>query len=72
VHLLAVTQGAGQHRIKGHGFTIDPNLYLSHFGSVDFAVTEERTKDKDRIADSCGAHQVRRNSVFDLITAPNL
>lgn len=30
-----VTWGSGFHRIKGHNFHIDKNLYLLHFGAID-------------------------------------
>lgn len=60
--------GAGQHRIKGHNFRIDPNLFLFHFGSVDMREADSRYGDVDRVAAGWGKHQSRRNALFDLIS----
>ena len=57
--------GSGQHRVKGRGFTIDPNLFLFHFGSVDAQETAARMADRDRSDAGWGAHQMRRNAVID-------
>lgn len=34
--------GAGFHRVKGHDFTIDENLFLFHFGGIDYKTLEQR------------------------------
>ena len=45
-----VRWGAGFHRIKGHNFRIDRNLYLLHFGVSDYEMVKARFRDKDRMA----------------------
>ncbi len=61
--------GSGFHRVKGQGFTIDPNLFLFHFGSVDTSEITGRMEDKERIAAGWSAHQKRRGSVSEEITS---
>lgn len=61
--------GSGFHRVKGHGFSIDPNLFLFHFGSVDCKETEARLADTERKAGGWGAHQNRRISLTAEISA---
>ena len=39
-----VQWGRGFHRIKGHNFHIDKNLYLFHFGAVDMNMLEQKAK----------------------------
>ncbi|HGG05821.1 MAG TPA: glycosyltransferase family 2 protein [Aliiroseovarius sp.] len=63
-----VTWGSGLHRIKGHGFTIDPNLLLFHFGMVDYERATGKTLDKDRLATGWGEHLERRETLFEIIT----
>lgn len=38
--------GSGFHKIRGHNFHIDPNLYLLHFGTVDYNMTYEKIKNR--------------------------
>lgn len=64
----AVQWGSGFHRIKGHNFKIDPNLYLFHFGSVDMEMIQQRFLDKDRMATGRGKHIKKRAQTIDLIT----
>lgn len=64
-----VRWGSGFHRVKRQGFTIDPNLFLFHFGSVDTAEVETRLEDKERIAAGWTSHQKRRGSVSKEITS---
>ena len=45
-----VTWGSGMHRIKGRNFHIDPNLYLFHFGMIDYQLATGKTADADRLA----------------------
>ena len=61
--------GSGFHRVKGQGFTIDPNLFLFHFGSVDTPETTARLESKERIAAGWTSHQKRRGSVSEEITS---
>lgn len=57
--------GSGYHRVKGHNFRIDPNLFMFHFGSVDRSVSSARLSDKDRIEQGWTAHQIRREKMFE-------
>jgi len=60
--------GAGFHRVKGKNFTIDPNLYLLHFGSFDLKMIEDRFKDKDRMGAGWGKHIARRAKTIYMVT----
>lgn len=60
--------GAGFHRVKGKNFTIDPNLYLFHFGSFDMKMIEDRFKDKDRMGAGWGKHIARRAKTIYMVT----
>ncbi len=62
-----VTWGAGLHRIKGHNFHIDPNLYLFHFGMVDHQIAQQKTSDQERRKAGWGKHLERREQVFRTI-----
>lgn len=63
-----VQWGSGFHRIKGKNFRIDANLYLFHFGSVDFEMIQQRFQDKDRMATGRKNHIMRRAKTITLIT----
>ena len=60
--------GAGFHRVKGHNFSIDENLYLFHFGSFDMKMIEDRFKDKDRIGAGWGKHIARRAKTIYMVS----
>ncbi len=60
--------GSGMHRIKGRNFRIDPNLFLFHFGMVDYALSTGKTQDADRLEGGWKNHLSRRESVFETIT----
>lgn len=60
--------GSGFHRIKGENFRIDPNLYLFHFGSVDFEMIQDRFKDKDRMATGRKKHIMKRAKTIMMVT----
>lgn len=62
-----VTWGSGMHRIKGRNFHIDPNLYLFHFGMVDYQRATGKTLDSDRLATGWSGHLERRERLFGLI-----
>ncbi len=62
-----VTWGSGMHRIKGHNFHIDPNLYHFHFGMVDYERATGKTGDPDRLATGWEAHLDRRHQLFSII-----
>jgi len=59
--------GAGHHRIKGHNFHIDPNLFMFHFGSVDLEFSKARNGDRDATSVGWTAHIARRYALFDLM-----
>ena len=63
-----VTWGSGMHRVKGRNFRIDPNLFLFHFGMVDYARATGKTADPDRLATGWEGHLDRRARLFGLIT----
>lgn len=62
-----LTWGSGMHRIKGRNFHIDPNLYLFHFGMVDYRLATGKTLDADRLATGWRAHLSRRERLFEII-----
>ncbi len=64
-----VTWGSGMHRIKGHNFKIDQNLYLFHFGMVDQKQAEVRENDADLIKAGWGKHMERRGNLLNIIEA---
>jgi hypothetical protein len=66
-----VSWGSGFHRVKGHNFRIDPNLYLFHFGSVDYKMIQDRFLDKDRMATGREGHIKKRAKTIDIITRSN-
>ncbi|PSL05779.1 glycosyl transferase family 2 [Cecembia rubra] len=63
-----VNWGSGFHRVKGHNFRIDPNLYLFHFGSVDYKMIQDRFLDKDRMATGRAGHIKKRAKTIDIVT----
>lgn len=63
-----VKWGSGFHRVKGHNFRIDPNLYLFHFGSVDMEMIRMRFQDKDRMATGREKHIQKRAKTMHIIT----
>ncbi|MDO5664833.1 MAG: glycosyltransferase family 2 protein [Bacteroidia bacterium] len=63
-----VTWGSGFHRIKGHNFRIDKNLYLFHFGVFDMKMVEDRFLDKDRMAAGWERHMKKRTKVITRVT----
>lgn len=60
--------GSGFHRVKGHGFTIDPNLFMFHFGSVDAKASAAKQADQEKIDAGWAGHQKRRDSLVDEIS----
>jgi len=63
-----VTWGSGMHRIKGHGFHIDPGLFTFHFGMVDYERSTGKTLDPDRLKTGWGKHLERREALFKIIS----
>lgn len=62
-----ITWGTGYHRVKWKNFKIDPNLFLFHFGMVDFELATEKTNDHSRLNEGWSAHLGRRQNLFNLI-----
>jgi hypothetical protein len=59
--------GSGFHRVKGKNFHIDPNLYLFHFGMVDYKESAGKIEDKSLLSAGWKGHLSRRYELFDLI-----
>lgn len=62
-----ITWGSGFHRVKGKNFHIDPNLFLFHFGMIDYNVSKEKTSQNALVKAGWKGHFNRRNQLFDLI-----
>lgn len=65
----ALKWGSGFHCIKKHNFHIDKNLYLFHFGSVDYEML--RSKITDRNPDWKKHLKRRAKSIFIVTTKKN-
>ncbi|WP_291780943.1 glycosyltransferase family 2 protein [Cecembia sp.] len=65
--LQPLTWGSGFHRIKGRNFHIDPNLFLLHFGMIDFNRSKEKTQDSSRLLQGWAGHLDRRLQLYELI-----
>ncbi|MBR5830830.1 MAG: glycosyltransferase family 2 protein [Tidjanibacter sp.] len=63
-----VRWGSGFHRIKGHNFHIDKNLFLFHFGSVDLKMIEDRMGNMDLVSTGRLKHIQKRAKTIFLIT----
>ncbi len=62
-----LTWGSGYHRVKGKNFHIDPDLYLFHFGMVDYNTSMEKLNDQSLLKEGWKGHLKRRYELFDLI-----
>ena len=63
-----INWGAGFHRLMGNNFTIDKNLYLFHFGSVDAKIIENKISDKDKIKTGWTRHLKKRMRVINYVS----
>jgi len=64
-----VRWGRGFHRVNGHNFHIDKNLYLFHLGNIDYDALVEKFNSQDVIARGEQAHYKRaRFRVIDSIS----
>ena len=64
-----VRWGRGFHRINGHNFQIDKNLYLLHLGNIDYDTLMDKFNSQDIIARGEQAHYKRaRFRVIDSIS----
>ena len=59
--------GSGFHRIKGRNFRIDSNLFLFHFGMIDFNISKAKLGDQSLHTAGWTGHLDRRLQLFDLI-----
>lgn len=64
-----VRWGSGFHRVKGHDFRIDRNLFLFHFGSVDLKMIEDRMGNMDLVSTGRLKHIQKRARTIYLVTA---
>jgi hypothetical protein len=67
VALKPLTWGSGFHRVKGRNFHIDPNLFLFHFGMVDYEMSGAKMDDQALLNAGWSGHLDRRYELFDLI-----
>jgi hypothetical protein len=67
VALRPLTWGSGFHRVKGRNFHIDPNLYLFHFGMVDYENSRKKADEQSLLKSGWQGHFERRLELFDLI-----
>lgn len=63
-----VRWGSGFHRIKGHNYHIDKNLYLFHFGSIDLEMIKERMSNNDLVSTGRLKHIKKRAKTIYLVT----
>lgn len=63
-----VKWGSGFHRVRNHNFKIDKNLYLFHFGCVDYQMLADRFSDSDRIKNGWKRHLNKRAKTISIIT----
>lgn len=62
-----ITWGSGYHRVKGKNFTIDPNLFLFHFGMVDLEMCKQKIEQSELKKSGWSGHFNRRFKLFNLI-----
>ncbi len=55
--------GSGFHKIRGHNFHIDKNLYLLHFGTVDYNMTHDKIKNRPKDWQKHMARQIYRTII---------
>ncbi len=63
-----VSWGSGFHRVKGHNFKIDKNLYLFHFGSVDLELMQQKINDIKLINAGWKGHLSKRANTISLVS----
>ena len=63
-----VTWGSGFHRVKGHNYHIDENLYLFHFGSIDLKMIKERMGNNDLVSTGRLGHIKKRAKTIYIVT----
>lgn len=60
--------GSGFHRVKGHNFHIEKDLYLFHFGCVDFDLLKSKMSDRDKLQSGWSRHLKKRAGTIRLVT----
>ncbi len=60
--------GSGFHRVKGHNFHIDPNLFLFHFGCFDYNMLVAKLKSNDLISAGWSRHLNKRTRTNRYVT----
>jgi hypothetical protein len=60
--------GSGFHRVRHRNFHIDPNLFLFHFGMVDYRISQMKMEDQSLLNAGWRGHLDRRYELFDLVT----
>lgn len=63
-----VRWGSGFHRVKGHGYTIDKNLFLFHFGSIDMEMIKARMSNADLVSTGRLSHIKKRAGTIYVVT----
>ncbi len=63
--------GAGFHRIKGENFKIDANLYLFHFGLIDYQTSHQKAGDSELLKMGWKAHFDRRRNLYEALKTQN-
>ena len=63
-----VTWGSGFHRVKGHNYHIDENLFLFHFGSIDLKMIKERMGNNDLVSTGRLGHIKKRAKTIYIVT----
>ena len=61
--------GSGFHRVKGHDFHIVKDLYLFHFGCVDFDLLKSKMGDRDKLQSGWSRHLRKRAGTIRLVTS---
>lgn len=64
-----VMWGSGFHRVKGHNYHIDENLFLFHFGSIDLEMIKERMGNADLVSTGRLGHIKKRAKTIYVVTA---
>ena len=60
--------GSGFHRVKGHNYHIDENLFLFHFGSIDLEMIKERMGNSDLVSTGRLGHIKKRAKTIYVVT----
>lgn len=63
-----VSWGSGFHRVKGHNYHIDSNLYLFHFGSIDLEMIQKRMTNSDLLSIGLSRHIRKRARTINVVT----